>query len=213
MKNSYKNIRVLLADDHAVLRKGLSALMAEYGGIEVVGEAENGAEAVKLAVRLKPDVVVMDLMMPVMDGLAATLKILEQMPEANIMVLTTFGEAEAIRTALKSGAKGAVTKDLDPDELVAAVRAVARGERFVSHSLEGLMEADDGFDKLTARQREILVDITQGLTNNDISVKYSIAMPTVKEPTVKEHIRLLFEKLGVANRAEAASLAIRRKMA
>ena len=203
-----KNIRVLLADDHAVLRKGLSALMTEYGGIEVVGEAENGVEAVKLAVRLKPDVVVMDLMMPVMDGLAATLKILEQMPEANIMVLTTFGEAEAIRTALKSGAKGAVTKDLDPDELVAAVRAVARGERFVSHSLEGLMEADDGFGKLTARQREILVDITQGLTNNDISVKYGIAMPTVKE-----HIRLLFEKLGVANRAAAASLAIRRKMA
>ena len=203
-----KNIRVLLADDHAVLRKGLSALMTEYGGIEVVGEAENGEEAVKLATRLKPDVVVMDLMMPVMDGLEATLKILEQMPEANIMVLTTFGEAEAIRTALKSGAKGAVTKDLDPDELVAAVRAVARGERFVSHSLEGLMEADDGFGKLTARQREILVDITQGLTNNDISVKYGIAMPTVKE-----HIRLLFEKLGVANRAEASSLAIRRKIA
>ena len=208
MKNSYNAIRVLLADDHAVLRKGLSALMTEYGGIEVVGEAENGVEAVKLATRFKPDVVVMDLMMPVMDGLAATLKILEQMPEANIMVLTTFGEAEAIRTALKSGAKGAVTKDLDPDELVAAVRAVARGERFVSHSLEGLMEADDGLDKLTARQREILVDITQGFTNNDISVKYGIAMPTVKE-----HIRLLFEKLGVANRAEATSLAIRRKIA
>ena len=207
-KDGNKNIRVLLADDHAVLRKGLSALMAEYGGIEVVGEAENGVEAVKLATRLKPDVVVMDLMMPVMDGLAATLKILEQMPEANVMVLTTFGEAEAIRTALKSGAKGAVTKDLDPDELVAAIRAVARGERFVSHSLEGLMAADDGFGKLTARQREILVDITRGLTNNDISVKYGIAMPTVKE-----HIRLLFEKLGVANRAEAASLAIRRKMA
>ena len=203
-----RNIRVLLADDHAVLRKGLSALMTEYGGIEVVGEAENGVEAVKLATRLKPDVVVMDLMMPVMDGLAATLKILEQMPEVNVMVLTTFGEAEAIRTALKSGAKGAVTKDLDPDELVAAIRAVARGERFVSHSLEGLMEADDGFSKLTTRQREILVDITQGLTNNDISVKYGIAMPTVKE-----HIRLLFEKLGVANRAEATSLAIRRKMA
>ena len=115
-----RNIRVLLADDHAVLRKGLLALMTEYGGIEVVGEAENGVEAVKLATRLNPDVVVMDLMMPVMDGLAATLKILEQMPEANIMVLTTFGEAEAIRTALKSGAKGAVTKDLDPDELVAS---------------------------------------------------------------------------------------------
>ena len=203
-----KNIRVLLADDHAVLRKGLSALMAEYGGIEVVGEAENGAEAVKLATRLKPDVVVMDLMMPVMDGLAATLKMLEQMPEVNVMVLTTFGEAEAIRTALKSGAKGAVTKDLDPDELVAAIRAVARGERFVSHSLEGLMEADDGFGKLTARQREILVDITRGLTNNDISVKYGIALPTVKD-----HIRLLFEKLGVSNRAEAASLAVRRRMA
>ena len=203
-----RNISVLLADDHAVLRKGLSALMTEYGGIEVVGEAETGAEAVKLATRLKPDVVVMDLMMPVMDGLEATLKILEQMPEANIIVLTTFGEAEAIRTALKSGAKGAVTKDLDPDELMAAIRAVARGERFVSHSLEGLMEADDGFDKLTARQREILLDITQGLTNNDISVKYGIAMPTVKE-----HIRLLFEKLGVANRAEATSLAIRRKIA
>lgn len=204
----YNNIRVLLADDHAVLRKGLSALMTEYGGIEVVGEAENGAEAVKLTTRLKPDVVVMDLMMPVMDGLEATLKILEQMPEANILVLTTFGEAEAIRTALKSGAKGAVTKDLDPDELVAAIRAVASGERFLSHSLEGLMEADDGLEKLTARQREILVDITQGFTNNDISVKYGIAMPTVKE-----HIRLLFEKLGVANRAEATALALRRKIA
>lgn len=203
-----RNIRVILADDHAVLRKGLSALLAEYDGIAVVGEAENGEKAVELALRLKPDVVVMDLMMPVMDGLEATLRILGQMPKANIMVLTTFGEAEAIRTALKSGAKGAVTKDLDPDELVSAIRTVARGERFVSHSLEGLMEADDGLDKLTARQREILVDITQGFTNNDISVKYGIAMPTVKE-----HIRLLFEKLGVANRAEATSLAIRRRIA
>ncbi|MBQ3748197.1 MAG: response regulator transcription factor [Kiritimatiellae bacterium] len=203
-----KNIRVLLADDHAVLRKGLSALMAEYGGIEVVGEAENGAEAVKLATRLKPDVVVMDLMMPVMDGLAATLKILEQMPEANIMVLTTFGEAEAIRTALKSGAKGAVTKDLDPDELVAAIRAVAAGGSFVSSSLKGLLEEDDGMESLTQRQREILADIANGLSNKGISEKYSIALPTVKD-----HIRLIFEKLDVSNRAGAAALAIRRKMA
>ena len=203
-----KNIRVLLADDHAVLRKGLSALMAEYGGIEVVGEAENGAEAVKLATRLKPDVVVMDLMMPVMDGLAATLKILEQMPEANIMVLTTFGEAEAIRTALKSGAKGADTKELDPDELVAAIRAVAAGGSFVSSSLKGLLEEDDGMESLTQRQREILADIANGLSNKGISEKYSIALPTVKD-----HIRLIFEKLDVSNRAGAAALAIRRKMA
>ena len=203
-----KNIRVLLADDHAVLRKGLSALMAEYGGIEVVGEAENGAEAVKLATRLKPDVVVMDLMMPVMDGFAATLKILEQMPEANIMVLTTFGEAEAIRTALKSGAKGAVTKDLDPDELVAAIRAVAAGGSFVSSSLKGLLEEDDGMESLTQRQREILAEIANGLSNKGISEKYSIALPTVKD-----HIRLIFEKLDVSNRAGAAALAIRRKMA
>ena len=206
MKQS-KRIRVLLADDHAVLRKGLSALLAENDGIEVAGEAENGAEAVALAARLKPDVVVMDLVMPVMDGLEATLKIVEGDPDAKILLLTTFGEAEAIRTALKSGAKGAVTKDLDPDELVAAIRTVASGGTFVAQSLKSLLD-DDAIDSLTPRQREILVDISQGFTNNDISVKYGIALPTVKD-----HIRLLFEKLGVSNRAEAASLAVRRRMA
>ena len=206
MKQS-KRIRVLLADDHAVLRKGLSALLAENEGIEIAGEAENGEEAVALAGRCRPDAIVMDLVMPRMDGLEATLKIIRNDPDAKILLLTTFGEAEAIRTALKSGAKGAVTKDLDPDELVAAIRTVASGGTFVAQSLKGLLD-DDAIDSLTPRQREILVDISQGFTNNDISVKYGIALPTVKD-----HIRLLFEKLGVSNRAEAASLAVRRRMA
>ena len=206
MKQS-KRIRVLLADDHAVLRKGLSALLAENEGIEIAGEAENGEEAVALAGRCRPDAIVMDLVMPRMDGLEATLKIIRNDPDAKILLLTTFGEAEAIRTALKSGAKGAVTKDLDPDELVAAIRTVASGGTFVAQSLKSLLD-DDAIDSLTPRQREILVDISQGFTNNDISVKYGIALPTVKD-----HIRLLFEKLGVSNRAEAASLAVRRRMA
>lgn len=203
-----RTVRVLLADDHAVLRKGLSALLAEHGGIEVVGEAEDGAEAVALAERLEPDVVVMDLAMPRMDGLEATLKIVGRDPGAKVLMLTTFGEAEAIRTALRSGARGAATKDIDPDELVSAIRTVASGGTFVSDSLKGLVDDADGAANLTPRQREILVDISQGFTNNDISVKYGIALPTVKD-----HIRLLFEKLGVANRAEAASLAVRRRMA
>ena len=203
-----RTVRVLLADDHAVLRKGLSALLAEHGGIEVVGEAEDGAEAVALAERLEPDVVVMDLAMPRMDGLEATLKIVGRDPGAKVLMLTTFGEAEAIRTALRSGARGAATKDIDPEELVGAIRTIASGGTFVSDSLKGLVDDADGAANLTPRQREILVDISQGFTNNDISVKYGIALPTVKD-----HIRLLFEKLGVANRAEAASLAVRRRMA
>ena len=207
MKQS-KHIRVLLADDHAVLRKGLSALLAENDGIEIAGEAENGEEAVAFAGRCRPDAIVMDLVMPGMDGLEATLKIIRNDPDAKILLLTTFGEAEAIRTALKSGARGAATKDIDPEELVGAIRTVASGGTFVSQSLKGLLEEDDAIDSLTPRQREILVDISQGFTNNDISVKYGIALPTVKD-----HIRLLFEKLGVSNRAEAASLAVRRRMA
>ncbi len=201
------SIRVVLADDHAVLRKGLMALLAENGGIEVVGEAENGEEAVELTLRLKPDVTVIDLVMPVMDGLAATLKIIEGNPDANVMVLTTFAEAEAIRTALKSGARGAVTKDLNPDELVEAIRTVARGEQFVSSTLNDLLEEDDGLDSLTQRQRDILSDISRGLTNKDISAKYGIAVPTVKD-----HIRILFDKLHVSNRAEAASFAVKRRL-
>ena len=201
------DIRVVLADDHAVLRKGLSALLAESGGIEVVGEAENGAEAVAQAGRLKPDVVVMDLVMPVMDGLDATLKIVADDPNAKILMLTTFGEAEAIRTALKSGASGAATKDIDPDELVAAIHAIASGGTYIAPSLKGLLEEKGSMDSLTARQRGILADISRGLTNKDIAAKYGIAIPTVKD-----HIRILFEKLGVSNRAEATSLALQRRL-
>ena len=204
MKNK---IRVLIADDHAMVRMGLASLLGTEPDIEVVGEAENGKTALQKSIALKPDVIVMDLVMPNMDGTAATTEILKSLPETKILMLTSFGTADGIAHAIEAGAKGAMMKNADFSELVAAIRTIAAGGRAISPEIEHFMEEDPPVQKLTQRQSDILASLVRGLTNDDIAKQFSI-----QRSSVKDHLTAIFEKLGAANRSEAVSIALRKHL-
>ena len=204
MKNK---IRVLIADDHAMVRMGLASLLGTEPDIEVVGEAENGKTAIQKSIALKPDVIVMDLVMPNMDGTAATAEILKCLPETKILMLTSFGTADGIAHAIEAGAKGAMMKNADFSELVAAIRTIAAGGRAISPEIEHFMEEDPPVQKLTQRQSDILASLVRGLTNDDIAKQFSI-----QRSSVKDHLTAIFEKLGAANRSEAVSIALRKHL-
>ena len=196
-------IKLLIADDHAVVRSGLAALLEADDGIRVVGEAEDGADAVRKTAKLRPDVVVMDLLMPGMDGIAATLEIVRKVPETKILILTTSTVPAELRQALEAGACGAILKTSDYDALIRAVRAVAAGQRAVSSDIEDLLACESPAVELTDRQLEVLQLVAKGLTGTDIA-----SVLGVSRATIKKHLELIFAKLGVANRTEAAALAI-----
>ena len=200
-------IRTILADDHAVVRTGLAALLDAEPDIDVVGEAEDGAEAVRSAVRLRPDVVVMDLMMPVRDGIDATREIHAALPETKILVLTTSGVSDDIARALDAGASGAILKSAPNAKLIAAIRAVAAGKSAVSDDVRKMLRADPPIPDLTDRQLEILASVTRGFTNQDIARQLGI-----REDSVKEHLYNIFAKIGASNRAEAVAIALRKHL-
>ena len=200
-------IRILVADDHAIVRMGLAALLKREKDMSVVGEAEDGLEAVEQAERFKPDVVLLDLMMPKMDGAEATAAILGKCPTARILVLTTFGTSESIGKALRSGATGAVQKNLSNVELLSAIRDVAAGRQVISSDIRETLASDDPIPDLTERQMEILQSLTRGLTNNEIAKQYGITYDGVKS-----HLKVIFSKLGVTGRAEAISIALRKHL-
>ena len=202
-----KNIRILIADDHAIVRMGLASLFGTQDGLEVVGDAADGDSAVRKALKLKPDVVVMDLMMPVKDGAAATAEILAAMPETKVIILTTFGTSDGIADALNAGAAGALMKSEPTADLVAAIRKIVRGGTAVSTEIERLMEEDPPAKALTPRQMQILEGLTRGLTNQDIANELSI-----REDRVKDHVNTIFAKLGAANRTEAVAIALRKHL-
>lgn len=202
-----KKTSVLLVDDHSVVRMGLAAIINLEKDVKVCGEAESGDEAVKLARELRPDVVVMDFMMPGMDGAEATAAVLKASPASRVCVLTTYGTSSDIARALKAGATGAVTKNLANDELVEAIRTTARGERRLSAEIEASLSEAESDDGLTARQREVLDSITRGLSNDDIA-----KMLGISKVRVKQHLAALYQKLGAANRAEAVAIALRRQL-
>ena len=202
-----KKTSVLLVDDHSVVRMGLAAIINIEKDLKVCGEAESGAEAVKLAREMRPDVVVMDFMMPGMDGAEATEAVLRASPESKVLVLTSYGTSSDIARALKSGATGAVTKNLSNDELADAIRATARGERMLSAEIESSLAEAESDNGLTARQREVLDSITRGLSNDDIA-----GMLGISKVRVKQHLAALYQKLGAANRAEAVAIALRRQL-
>ena len=206
MRRSAK-IRVLIADDHAMVRMGLASLLGTEPDIEVVGEAEDGDDAVKKAVSLRPAVVVMDHVMPKKDGAEATSEIHGLLPEAKILLLTTFGTADGVAHALASGATGAMMKNADFSDLAAAVRTVASGGNAVSPEIERFIREDPPVTNLTKRQGEILAAVVRGLTNDDIAKQFSI-----QRSSVKDHLTAIFEKLGAANRAEAISIALRKHL-
>ncbi|MBQ2625167.1 MAG: response regulator transcription factor [Kiritimatiellae bacterium] len=202
-----KKTSVLLVDDHSVVRMGLAAIINIEKDLKVCGEAESGAEAVKLAREMRPDVVVMDFMMPGMDGAETTEAVLRASPESKVLVLTTYGTSVDIARALKCGATGAVTKNLSNEELADAIRATARGERMLSAEIEASLSEAESDNGLTTRQREVLDSITRGLSNDDIA-----GMLGISKVRVKQHLAALYQKLGAANRAEAVAIALRRQL-
>ena len=200
-------IRVLIADDHAMVRMGLASLLGTEPDIEVAGEADDGEIAVTKALALKPDVVVMDLMMPKKDGAAATAEIRKLLPDSKILLLTSFGTADGVAHALAAGAAGALMKNADFSELVASIRTVASGGRAISPEIEHFIEEDPPVQKLTPRQMDILSSVVRGLTNDDIARQFSI-----QRSSVKDHLTAIFAKLGAANRSEAISIAMRKHL-
>jgi len=199
--------RILIADDHSIVRMGLATLLETEGDLELAGQAANGKTAVEEALRLKPDVVVMDLLMPVLDGIEATAAIMGKLPETKIILFTTFPTSDLIAKALGNGAKGVVFKSAADTELVTAIRAVASGKSYISPDVAKLLASDPPIDPLTPRQREILASIARGLSNSDIAKELGIT-PTV----VREYTIALFQKLGAANRTEAVAIALRKHL-
>lgn len=206
-KEMNAKIRTLLADDHAITRMGLKSVLDMCPDIAVVGEAEDGADAVRRAKALAPDVVVMDLMMPGMDGTEATRALAQEMPSARVLILTTFGTADGIAHALEAGAVGAVMKNIKPADLAAAIRDVHAGRRVLSPEIEQMLKDNPPVPELSARQVEILDSVVRGLTNEDIAAQFGIS-----PRTVKDHLNVLFAKLGASTRTEAAAIALRRHL-
>ncbi len=200
-------IRILVADDHAIVRVGLVTLLGRVPDFEIVGEAGNGAVAVSKALKLTPDVVVLDLVMPKMDGVEATAALHEKLPDTKVLILSSFGTSEDLSRALNAGAVGAILKNAANSELVSTIRRVAAGKRTVSPEIENMLANDPPVPELSPRQRDILESITRGLTNNQIAMQFEIS-----PESVKTHIAKLFEKIGAASRSEAVSIALRKHL-
>ena len=200
-------IRILIADDHAIVRMGLVALMSTVSDIEVVGEAKNGIEAVREAIRLRPDVVVMGILMPRKDGISATQELREKLPDTRVAVPTSVGTSDDITRAMAAGASGAVLKNADNQNVIDAIRAIVAGKQVFSREVRKLMKDEPPTPELSPRQQEILASLTRGLTNDDIARELGISVPSVKT-----HLSALFNKLGAANRAEAVTIALRKHL-
>ena len=204
-------IRVLVVDDHAVVREGLRTFLSLQDGIEVVGEAADGREAVAAAERERPDVVVMDLVMPRLDGVQAMRELRARVPRARVIVLTSFLDDDRLLPAIRAGAAGYLLKNVEPAELARAVRAADAGEALIdpvvaARLVDALADADDHRDEqpLTAREQEVLDLIARGYANKRIALELGIA-----EKTVKTHVGHVLAKLGVADRTQAALYATR----
>jgi NarL family two-component system response regulator LiaR len=212
MTISSEPIRVMLVDDHAMVRKGLATFLRVFDDLQLAGEAENGIAAVKLCGEIMPDVVLMDMVMPEMDGAAATRAIRQKYPQVQVIALTSFKEGELIKTALEAGAIAYLLKDVSADDLVWAIRAAHAGRATLSpEAAQSLVETANqpptpGLD-LTEREREVLSLMIEGLNNTQIAGRL-----TVSPSTIKSHVSSILSKLGVASRTEAVTLALRHKL-
>ena len=202
-----KKTSILLVDDHAVVRMGLSAIINLQADLKVCGEAENGEAAVRLATELKPDVVVMDFSLPGMDGAEATAAVLKVSPTSKVLILTSFGTSADLARAMAAGAIGAVTKNLSNYELSSAIRDTARGIQHFSPEIRQTLSDGTDDKAFTKRQMEVLDSITRGLSNDDIALMLGIS-----KSRVKQHLNEVYEKLGASNRAEAVAIAMRRQL-
>jgi NarL family two-component system response regulator LiaR len=207
-----KPIRVMLVDDHTMVRRGLATFLKIFDDLQLVGEAENGETAVQLCAEVLPDVILMDMALPVMDGATATRAIRQQFPQVQVIVLTSFKEGELIKNALEAGAIGYLLKDVSADELVGAIRAAYAGRATLSpEAAQALVETSNqppapGLT-LTEREREVLALMIEGLNNTQIAGRL-----TVSPSTIKSHVSNILAKLGVASRTEAVTLALRNRI-
>lgn len=202
-----KKTRILIADDHAVMRMGLTALFETVPDFIVVGEAPDGRSAVDAVRRLKPDVVIMDLMMPVLNGDEAATAIRHEVQETKVLLLTTFGTSDRISHALENGADGVILKSASNSELIDAVHEVAAGKKYVSKEVAQILKNEPPIEPLTDRQLEILSYVTRGLTNQDIAKALGIRVDSVGQ-----NLSTIFGKLGAANRAEAVAIALHKHL-
>jgi DNA-binding NarL/FixJ family response regulator len=203
-------IRILLADDHALVRHGFRMILAAQPDMEIAGEAGNGREAVELAQKLKPDVVVMDVAMPELNGIEATRRIIELAPRARVLALSMHKDAVYVREILRAGARGYLLKDSADADLLAAVRAVAKGEGYLSPGVSDAVLSDyrrhvtDPLDLLTSREREVLQLIAEGKTNKEIATSLNLSVYTVEA-----HRGRLMEKLNLHSTGELVRFAVR----
>ena len=208
-------IRVLIVDDHAVVRRGLRGFLDLLDDIDVVGEAENGLEAIDVAARLVPDVILMDLLMPQLDGLGAIARIKAAQPEIEIVALTSFIEEEKVTTALEAGATGYLLKDADADDVADAVRAAHAGEvhldpavtRLLAQRMRARKNQPEPVEPLTERELEVLSHLGRGSSNKEIASALSIT-----ERTARTHVSNILGKLGLSSRTQAALYAVERRL-
>lgn len=210
--SSPKPIRVMIVDDHTMVRRGLTTFLKVFDDLELAGEAESGEAAVQVCAEVLPDVILMDMVLPVMDGAAATRIIRQQFPQVQVIALTSFKEGELIKNALEAGAIGYLLKEVSADDLARAIRAAHTGRATLSpEAAQSLIETANlpptpGQD-LTEREREVLVLMIEGLNNTQIAGRL-----TVSPSTIKSHVSSILSKLGVASRTEAVTLALRSRI-
>ena len=202
-----KKIRILIADDHAIVRKGLSVLFDEEPDLSVVGEAPNGEAVLDILNSTPVDIVIMDLIMPKMDGATTTLKIHENYPSVKVLILTSYGASDDIAHAIEAGAQGAMLKSSENSDIINAIRSIHNGKVVISEELKRIMHSDPPIRPLSPRQQEILASLTRGLTNKEISTQLGISTTSVQT-----HVLSLYEKIGAANRSEAIAIALRKHL-
>ena len=202
-----KKIRLLIADDHALMRVGLKTMLKVQKDMSVVGEAANGEEAITRAKELKPDVIVMDLVMTGLSGVEAARRIRDAVPETRVVILTSYGTSDELRTAFAEGIAGIQLKGSDPENLLSAIRAVAAGERAIAPEVKALLDDLPEAPVFSPRQRAILDALVRGLSNDEIA-----ALMNLSRARIKQHLNELYTILGAANRTEAVAIALRRQL-
>ena len=200
-------IRILIADDHSIVRDGLAMILDIQPDLTVVGQAKDGLEAVRAADETRPDVAIVDLMMPKLDGCQATVQIKECSPQTAVLILTSFVDSTLVTEAMRKGASGAIGKDSPREDLLSAIRAVAAGEQVLSPDISRAIKKSTDIPSLSPRQHDVLESISRGLTNDDIARQYNLS-----KSAVKFHLLELYRKLNVSNRAEAVAIALRKHL-